>query len=53
VRIGLNDLKTMISISVIKNAPEYSERPAALEEDELRKDGKKFWKTIEGTSINL
>jgi len=27
-------------------------RPA-VEEDELRKDGKKSWKTIENTSINL
>jgi len=35
MRIDLNNLKTVISISVTKNAP------GVLEKDELRKDGKK------------
>jgi len=39
----------MISISVSKNA---SNAPQ-LEEDELQKDGKKSWKTMEDISINL
>jgi len=40
----LNDLKTVISISV---------RSATMEEDELRKDRKKLWKTMKNTLINL
>jgi len=39
--------KTMISISVIKNAPDALQ----LWKEELRKDGKKLWKTIKNTSI--
>jgi len=38
----------MILISVTKN----SKRPAAVEEDELRKE-KVSWKMMENTSINL
>jgi len=34
--------------SVIKNALD-----AAMEENELRKDGKKSWKTMKNISINL
>jgi len=41
------DLKIMISID-----KERSGRPAAMKENELRKDGKKSWKIMENTSIN-
>jgi len=41
VWIGLNDLKTVISIS----DKEYSGRLAAVKEDKLRKNRKKSWKT--------
>jgi len=43
IRIDLNDLKTIISISVTKNAPDFR-CPAVVEDDELRKDRKKSWK---------
>jgi len=36
---NLNNLKTVILISMTKNGPS-----AAVEEDELWKDGKKSWK---------
>jgi len=51
VRIGLNDLKTVILISMTKNTPDALEE--AVEENELHKDGKKTWKTMKNTSINL
>jgi len=44
---GLNNVKMMISVSVTKNAP------VVVEENELRKDGKKSWKTMKNTLINL
>jgi len=47
---NLNDLKiTDFNISDKK----CSRRPAVMEEDKLRKDGKKSWKTMENISINL
>jgi len=51
MQINLNNLKTMISISMIKKR---SERFTAVEENKksLEKDGKK-WKTMENTSISL
>jgi len=49
VQIGLNDLKT--AISIINDKERFGD-PATVEENELWKDGKKL-KTMENTSINL
>jgi len=48
VQIDLKNDDFMISVT--KNA---SDVLATVEEDELRKDGKKLWKTMKNTSINL
>jgi len=50
VQIGLNDLKT-VYFNI--NDKDRSGHPAAMEENELWKDGKKSWKTMENISINL
>jgi len=49
VQIGLNDRKIDFDIS----DKECFGRPAVVEKDELRKDGKKSWKTMKNSSINL